>query len=324
MHFFCGVCFATVAWFALAGKKTGRVNTQMLFKKLIMNKATALVKNAPILQKQKKSNVFHIFCSLFLLAAGFMAGCQKDNSTAANPQIPVSSNPLTTKKDVDPAAVNLRTAADFTILSETGISTTGVTSITGNMGVSPISATAITGFGLIKDASNQFSRSSIVTGEIFAANYSSPTPSKMTTAISDMKTAYTTANLRTYPAPIVEKYAGNISGRTLPPGLYKWGTGVLVTNAGVKLSGQADDVWVFQIAKNLTVENGAIITLEGGAQAKHIFWVVAGKATLGTSANFKGNILSKTLISLNTGATVHGRLLAQTAVTIIAGTVTPE
>ncbi len=138
-----------------------------------------------------------------------------------------------------------------------------------------------------------------------------------------MRTAFTAANGRTFPAPIVEAYAGDISGRTLPPGLYKFGTGVLISNVGVTLSGQADDVWVFQIAQNLTVNNGAIIHLIGGAQAKNIFWVVTGKATLGTTVNFSGIILSKTLISLNTGATVTGRLLAQTAVTLIANTVKP-
>ena len=146
----------------------------------------------------------------------------------------------------------------------------------------------------------------------------------MTTAVSDMQTAFTKANDRIHPAPLVNKYAGNISGRTLPPGLYKWGTGVLVTNAGVTLSGLADDVWVFQIAKNLTIENSAIITLKGGAQAKNIFWVVSGKAMLGTAVRFNGNILSKTLISLNAGTKVRGRLLAQTAVTIIASDVSPQ
>jgi hypothetical protein len=105
--------------------------------------------------------------------------------------------------------------------------------------------------------------------------------------------------------------------------LYKWSTGVLITNAGVTLSGGPNDVWVFQIAQNLTVNNSAIITLAGGAQAKNVFWVVSGKATLGTTVNFKGIILSKTLISLNTNAKVTGKLLAQTAVTLIANSVHP-
>jgi len=262
--------------------------------------------------------------SLVLLAAVFAVGCSKDSSNPS-PDPALSSSQLAARPvvDIDFAPVNLRTAGNFTILSATGISTTGVTSIVGNIGVSPIAATAITGFGLIMDASGQFSHTPIVTGKVYAANYTAPTPSNMTTAINDMKTAFTTANGMTFPAPVVNAYAGNISGRTLKPGVYKWSTGVLVSNAGVTLEGAADDVWVFQIAQNLTVNNAAIITLKGGALAKNVFWVVSGKATLGTTVNFSGNILSKTLISLNTNAKVQGKLLAQTAVTLIANSVHP-
>jgi uncharacterized repeat protein (TIGR02543 family) len=220
-----------------------------------------------------------------------------------------------------PGQINFGSAADFSILTKSGISTTGTTRINGNIGVSPASATAITGFGLIMDSSNQFSISPIVVGRIYASDYSAPTPAKMTTAVNDMETAYTTANGLTTPAPIVDLYAGDISGRILAPGLYKWGTGVLITNAGVTLNGGPNDTWVFQISQNLTVNSSAIVHLTGGAQAKNITWVVAGQATLGTNVIFSGNILSKTLISLNTGAKVTGKLLAQTAVTLNASTV---
>jgi len=97
---------------------------------------------------------------------------------------------------------------------------------------------------------------------------------------------------------------------------------VLITNAGVTLSGGPNDVWILQIAGDLTVNNSAIVTLIGGAQAKNIFWQVAGQATLGTAADFKGIILSQTLISLNTGAKMNGRALAQTAVTLNATAIT--
>jgi hypothetical protein len=143
----------------------------------------------------------------------------------------------------------------------------------------------------------------------------------MTTAVLDMQTAFTDAAGRTLP-DFTELGAGNISGKALVPGLYKWGTGVLITNAGVTLSGGANDVWIFQIAKDLTVNNSAIVTLIGGAQARNIFWQVSGQATLGTAADFKGIILSKTLISLNTGAKMTGRALAQTAVTLNATAIT--
>ncbi|OJI07863.1 hypothetical protein BK004_00250 [bacterium CG10_46_32] len=90
-----------------------------------------------------------------------------------------------------PAAVNLGSAGDFVVLAKSGISTTGSTSITGDIGVSPIAATAMTGFGLTMDSSNTFSTSALVTGKAYAADYTAPTPAKMTTAVSNMEAAYT-------------------------------------------------------------------------------------------------------------------------------------
>ena len=96
---------------------------------------------------------------------------------------------------------------------------------------------------------------------------------------------------------------------------------MLITNVGVTLSGNANDTWVFQIEQDLTVNNSAIITLTGGEQAKNVFWVTSTQAVLGTNVDFKGNLMSQTLTSLNTGAKVTGRLLAQSAVTLNAATV---
>lgn len=222
---------------------------------------------------------------------------------------------------IGPVLPSLGTAANFTILTKAGISTTGITSVGGDIGVSPAAATSITGFGLIMNANGQSSHTPIVTGVVYASDYAAPTPSNMTVAVNDMQTAYTTANGLVTPAPIVDLYAGNISGKILTPGLYKYNSGVLITSAGVTLAGGPNDTWVFQISQDLTVNNSAIITLTGGAQAKNVMWVVAGQATLGTNVDFSGNILSKTLVSLNTGAKVTGRLLAQTAVTLNASTV---
>lgn len=221
-----------------------------------------------------------------------------------------------------PILPNLGGAGTFSILTKAGISTTGITLVNGDIGVSPAAATSITGFGLIMDASGEFSRSPIVTGRIYASDYAAPTPSNMTTAVSNMETAYTTANGLITPAPVLERGAGNVSGLNLAPGLYKWSTGVLIDpNTTLTLTGGVNDTWVFQVAQDLTVSNGAKIVLEGGAQAKNIMWVVAGQATLGTSTNFSGIILSKTLISTNNGTIVTGKLLAQTAVTLIGTTI---
>ena len=288
-----------------------------------MSKNIILTKDQ-VRQSRVSSKIYSTVWSLVLLLAVFTAGCKKDNlkGEMISP-VAVSNDLMKTSaiQPLGPGPINLRTAGDFSLLTQSGISTTGTTSINGDIGVSPIAATAITGFGLVMNTDNQSSHTPIVTGKVYAANYSAPTPAKMTTAVSDMQTAFTTAN-GLVTSPIVNLYAGDISGRILPPGLYKWSTGVLITNAGVTLSGGPNDTWVFQIAQNLTVNNSANITLIGGAQAKNIFWVVSGQAALGTYTNFSGIILSKTLISLNTGAKVTGKLLAQTAVTLIANTVT--
>jgi hypothetical protein len=232
---------------------------------------------------------------------------------------------FTEEAPVGPVAINLGSAGDFSILAKSGISTTGITSVQGDIGVSPAAATAITGFELIMDTDGQSAHTTVetlVTGKVYASDYAPPTPSMLTTAISDMETAYTTANNLVTPAPVLEEGAGNISGLTLAPGLYKWSTGVLIDpDASVTLSGGANDTWVFQIAQDLTLMSNAQVQLLGGAQAKNITWVVAGQAVLGTESVLFGNILSKTLISLNTGAKVTGKLMAQTAVTLNASTV---
>src|SRR5450759_820843 len=92
-----------------------------------------------------------------------------------------------------PAPVNLGAAASFAILTKTGITNVPTSAITGNLGASPITAAAITGFSLIADSTNTFSISSQVTGKIYADNYADPTPSNLTTAVSNMEAAYTDA-----------------------------------------------------------------------------------------------------------------------------------
>lgn len=215
-------------------------------------------------------------------------------------------------------SVDLGLAGDFVILTKTGISTVPSSVIKGNIGVSPIDATAITGFSLTADATNEFSISNQIIGKAYASNYASSTSSNLTTAISNMETAYTNAAGRA--ANYTELYSGDISGKTLAPGVYKWGTGVLI-NSDVTLNGNANDVWIFQIGEGITQANGIKIILAGGAQAKNIFWQVAESVSIGTGSHFEGIVLSMTNITMGTNASINGRLYAQTAVTLDASTV---
>jgi len=215
-------------------------------------------------------------------------------------------------------SVNLGTAGSFVVLAKSGVSTVPTSAITGDVGVSPAAASYITGFSLTNDSTNVFATSPQVTGKLYASDYAAPTPSNLTTAVSDMQLAFTDAAGR---APsVTELGAGNIGGMTITRGVYKWGTGLLVPT-DVTLNGSATDVWIFQIAQDLTVNGATKIVLAGGALAKNVVWQVAGAVSLGTTAHFEGIVLSQTSITLQTGASINGRLLAQTAVSMDSSTV---
>ncbi len=217
-----------------------------------------------------------------------------------------------------PVPVNLGTAGDFVILSKSGITDVPASVITGNVGTSPITG-----------AANHLSCPE-VTGSVYSVDAAGPAPcsimdpTRLTTSVSDMETAYTDAAGRVLP-DFTELGAGDISAMTLAPGLYKWSTGVHIDNRGVTLSGSANDVWIFQIAQDLTVDSTAVVTLGGTAQASNIFWQVGGDTgvTLGTTSVVKGNILAIAGIVVDTGATLNGRALAQTAVTLDHSVVGP-
>lgn len=216
------------------------------------------------------------------------------------------------------SAVDLGAAGNYVILAKTAINNNPTSAITGDLGLSPAATSYITGLSITN--ATGYATSAQVTGKIFAADMVSPTSSNLTTAVSNMITAYNDAAGR--PSPnFSELGTGNIGGKTLTEGLYKW-TNTVTAPTNLIISGSATDVWIFQIAGNLTVSPGVKITLSGGALAKNIFWQVAGTVNIGTTAQFKGVILSQTGVTLATGATLTGRALAQTAVILDGNIVT--
>jgi hypothetical protein len=144
----------------------------------------------------------------------------------------------------------------------------------------------------------------------------------LTTAVSNMETAYTAAAGR--PAgvgPNLNLGAGTVAGQTLVPGTYTWGSNVTITT-DLTLNGGPNDVWLFQITGTLNLSPNMKVLLTGGALPKNIFWQVAGAVTLLTGSHFEGNILAQTNIAMQTGASINGRLLAQTGVSLQSNAVT--
>lgn len=262
--------------------------------------------------------------TLALGAAWIGAGCGDSNSSSSadattadgknNPPNPAGLGPapIALGSTSDPAA-----AGSYVILAKTGVTNVTGSLITGgHVGLSPAAATFITGFAPSMDGTNTFSTSVSVAspGKIYASNYASPTPANLTVAVLAMQTAYSDAASRSNP-DFLNLSSGNLGGLTLAPGLYHWGTTVTIPT-DVTISGGANDVWIFQITNDLDVTAAKNVILAGGAQAKNIFWQVAGQATIHENAHFEGVIISKTAITLQTTATLRGRLLAQSLVAI--------
>lgn len=201
--------------------------------------------------------------------------------------------------------VPLGSAATFDVLAGSTVTNTGPTVITGgDLGLSP--GSAVTGFppGIMTLPA--------------VMHITDPTAAQ---AQLDLTTAY----IYSAGLPGGAVLAGDLSGLTFTPGLYKNSSTVQLSAGNVTLDalGDVNAVFIFQIGSTLTTIGSTQVILAGGAQAKNVFWQVSSSATLGTNSIFEGTIMSLQSISLDTGATLTGRALARNgAVTLDTNAVT--
>jgi hypothetical protein len=220
-------------------------------------------------------------------------------------------------------SVNLGTAGEYVILTKSGISTVPDSIITGDIAVSPIAAEAITGFELELEGTGTFSldKTGQVTGHATAASYGGTTATALTTAVSDMEIAYTDAAGRVNPdAARINLAGGLIGGLTLTPGMYTFQVDVNIAT-DVTLEGSSTDVFIIQTTKSVVQAANKKVILSGGAQAKNIFWQVAGEVNVGAGAEMEGILLVKTAVTFKTGSSLNGRILAQTACNLQMATI---
>lgn len=236
-----------------------------------------------------------VLTAIALVTVVFMGSCKKEDNppTQGTP----TSIPLQTTAQ---ATVPLAGAANFAVLAGSGISSTGATHITGDLGLSP--GTSVSGFppGIL--VGTQHVNDAI-------ANQ----------AKSDLTAAYNDAAGRT--ATDMVTLSGNIGGLRLTPGLYKSTSSLAVSSGDVTFDalGNPNAVFIIQIASTFTTTSGRKVILAGGALATNIFWQVGSSATFGTTSVVKGNILCMQSITFNTGATLDGKALTGIGAIVMAG-----
>jgi hypothetical protein len=222
--------------------------------------------------------------------------------------------------------VQLGTSSNYVILAKTGIDTVPDSMIKGNVAVSPISATAMTGFGLEMHSSGEFSRDNTwqILGVAEAASYGGVTATALTTAVLDMEIAYTDAAGRPNNVPSrINPYDGEIGGKTLTPGVYTFTTDINISDTITPLffSGNSTDVFVIQTTGSIVQAANTQVVLEGEVKAKNIFWQVAGDVSVGAGAHMQGNLIVKTAVTFVTGSSLYGRVLSQTACSLQMATI---
>lgn len=188
------------------------------------------------------------------------------------------------------AQSSLGTAESFAVLAGSGVTNTGSSVVTGDLGSSP--TPAITGFP-----------PGVVTGTIHAADATAlQAQNDLTTQYNALASAPCSANLT----------GQDLGGRTLTPGTYCFDSSAQLTGSlTLDAQGAADAVFIFKTGSMLTTASTSSVNLINGGDPCGVAWQVGSSATLGTGTSFLGNIVALTSITLNNGADIVGRALAR-------------
>jgi hypothetical protein len=243
--------------------------------------------------KSKKMKTKKLLAILAIVSVVIFIGCKKDDPNTENP------NAIPAQTTIQ-GSVAFASANNFAILAGSAVTNTGATTITGDLGLSP--GTSIGGFppGILNGTQH--------INDVFVNQ-----------AKLDLAIAYKEAAGRTCTDMVT--LSGNIGGLTLTPGLYKSTSSLAISSGDLTFDalGDANAIFIIQIASSLTTTSGRQVILSGGASASNIYWQVGSSATFGTTSVFKGTVMAMQSITFKTGATLDGRAMARTGAVTMEG-----
>lgn len=242
--------------------------------------------------------------SMAMTLALILSACGKNSSsTSSDVKTTSGSNTaeVTPVPNTKTKAPDLGIAKSFSVMAYISIASSQTSSITGKVGLKPGVRTLV---GL--------NPADVVGGapEIYAGDDVGDQQNYLTMAREDLIGAYKEIVGRATDKDKVEAYKGDLGGKILPPGTYRFSNGATIPS-DMTLEGGENHVWIFQVEGDINLASGARMNLSGGAQAKNVYWQASGRVVLGSNSYAVGTFMNQLTAELKQGAQVSGRVLCK-------------
>lgn len=201
----------------------------------------------------------------------------------------------------------LGAAQQFAVLGAGAVTSTGPTTLHGDIGTAP--GSALTGAGSVMFAAG----GSVHQGDAIAAM-----------AVNDARASYDRLAAMTAGVDLSGQDLGSVG--ILTAGVYRLTSSAVLSGVmTIDFANDPNGIIVFQIGSSLVTAANSMINVVNGTSSNGIYFQVGSSATLGADAVFAGNLLAMDSVTFGAASTVAcGRALALGAVTMIANTVSND
>nr|AGE93835.1 antifreeze protein [Glaciozyma antarctica] len=206
-------------------------------------------------------------------------------------------------------AIELGAASQYALLGRFGTTVGALVEINGDIAVSPSLSTTLVGFALVP--ADGHATSVLVNGRIYAPDYAS-SPAALDQAALNVLAAWKSAMDQPVPPSDESKRnlgAGVLSGMTLTPGVYNFGSAI-TWSTDITLVGGVDDVFLFQANGAISCAASVKVIISGGVQAKNVGIAISNAAvTVGVSSIVNGRFYAEGAMTIGAGVVVTGPIV---------------
>lgn len=226
-----------------------------------------------------------LFALAAVAAAGFLLVPTNTNTVSAQDNV-ISARATRVPHEVLTSALDFRTATDFAVFADKGISDNGGSKIGGDIGVASEGAE-------IKGLNRSNVKGMLRSGAGAASTR------------TDFSSSFNYINQ----LPCTEVADSNLGGKTFTPGVYCLSSADLAGQVMLNAENDASGIFIFNITGSLTTQSGSGMLLMNEASASNVFFLTNDSAIVAENSDFRGSILARNNINVKS-STVAGRTLS--------------